>query len=259
MSRIRPAFGRPLLSRMAELVAAELRERIVGGDLPDGAELPREADLLEDFAVSRPSLREAIRILETEGLLRIRRGKIGGAVVQRPSPESAAYHLGLTLQSRATTLDDVAVARMVLEPACAALAAGLPDDGRADAVEKLDALIDQSEAELGGTYGFTASALSFHAGIVELCGNTTISILTSALEAVWSSQERLWAEQAADDGDYPLPGQRRDVVKAHRRIVRFIARGDAEGARKAMRDHLTRSQPYVQYQGAPLEILATPG
>ena len=88
---------------MAELVASQLRRRIIGGDLGDGDELPREAELLDEFGVSRPSLREALRILETEGLIRIRRGKVGGAIVQRPTAESTAYHVGLTLQSRGAT------------------------------------------------------------------------------------------------------------------------------------------------------------
>jgi DNA-binding FadR family transcriptional regulator len=244
---------------MAELVASELRGRIIRGELRDGAELPREADLLEEFDVSRPSLREAVRILETEGLLRIRRGKIGGAIVQCPTPESAAYHLGLTLQSRATTLDDVAVARAEIEPTCAALAASLPNDRHSEVVAKLNELIDQSETELGETYPFTASALRLHEAIVELCGNTTISILTSALEAVWNWQERQWAEQAAGEGEYPLPNLRQDVIKAHRRIVRYITNGDGEGARNAMRNHLAKAQPYVKNQDAPLEMLSSHG
>src|SRR6476619_494453 len=83
--------------RAAELVAADIRGRILSGELDEG--LPTEMVLLEQFSVSRPTLREALRILETEGLVRTRRGKQGGAVVSRPTVDTAAYHLGLVLQS----------------------------------------------------------------------------------------------------------------------------------------------------------------
>ncbi|WP_072801628.1 FadR/GntR family transcriptional regulator [Rhodococcoides yunnanense] len=240
---------------MAELVAAQLRKRIIGGDLHDGDELPREADLVEEFSVSRPSLREAVRILETEGLLRIRRGKLGGAVVQAPTSESAAYHLGLTLQSRAATVADVAAAREILEPMCAGLVAGLVGPARQDAIDTLDALVDDNTVEIGKSYEFTSCALQFHKAIVELCGNTSISIVTSALESVWSSQERQWAVRRSAGGNYPDARYQRGVVKAHRRVVSLIAAGDALGAIEAMREHLQKSQPYVGDQGASVEVL----
>jgi DNA-binding FadR family transcriptional regulator len=247
----------PRLPRMAEVVAAQLRQRIIAGDLEDGDELPREAVLLEEFGVSRPSLREAIRILETEGLIRIRRGKVGGAIVSRPTAASAAYHFGLTLQSNRTTLDDLAAARTVMEPACAALAASLPKGKRSKLVKQLSRLIDANEAEIGETTKFTASALEFHRTIVEMSGNTTITVLAGALEAVWSSQERLWAEKASSEGEYPNPKYQREVVRAHRRILKLIQDGDVDGAQFAMRTHLTKSQPYVNYDDVPIEVVRT--
>jgi DNA-binding transcriptional MocR family regulator len=92
--------------RVAEMVADVLRVRIVDGELADGDLLPRQEDLVEEFGVSLPSLREAMRILETEGLISVRRGNIGGAVVHRPTPQAAAYMLGLVLQSHRVVLGD---------------------------------------------------------------------------------------------------------------------------------------------------------
>ena len=245
----------PRLPRMAEVVAGRLRRRIISGDLEDGDALPREATLLEEFGVSRPSLREAIRILETEGLIRIRRGKLGGAIVSRPTAASAAYHLGLTLQANETTLEDLAGARSVIEPACAELAASLPRRARTKVVKQLNDLLDKSEAELGGTLAFTGVALQFHETIVQTCGNTTMTLLAGALEAVWSSQERLWAQQASTAGAYPNPRYQRAVVEAHRRIVELIDQGDAHEAYRAMRTHLAESQPYVNYDNIPIQVL----
>ena len=65
--------------RAAALVAAYLRRQIVEGNIQDGDELPSEAVLMEQFDVSRPTLREALRVLESEGLLTVRRGSVGGS------------------------------------------------------------------------------------------------------------------------------------------------------------------------------------
>lgn len=245
----------PRLPRMAELVASRLRRRIIGGELDDGDELPREAELLEEFGVSRPSLREALRILETEGLIRIRRGKVGGAIIQRPTAASTAYHLGLTLQSRGATLSDVAHARAVLEPACAALAAGHGPEVRVRIAARLTELVDESEALVGESYAFTESALAFHAAIVDLSGNVTVSLLSGVVEAVWGSQERLWAHQASSVGRYPDPEFQRGVVRAHRRVVRAIADGDQEAAARTMQCHLAESQPYVGTDTRTIDML----
>lgn len=241
---------------MAELVAGNLRRRIIGGELADGAELPREAELLEEFGVSRPSLREALRILETEGLIRIRRGKIGGGVVQRPTAQSTAYHIGLTLQSKGTTLRDLGQARVVLEPACAGFAADLKEDARRRLVARLEALVDTNESLIGESYAFTEKALEFHAALVDGCGNTTVALLAGALEAVWSSQERYWAHQVARGGEYPNPDTQTEVVRAHRRVVEAISDGDAETAVRLMRSHLAKSQPYVVDDDQQLDVLA---
>jgi DNA-binding FadR family transcriptional regulator len=240
---------------MSEIVAAQLRARIIHGDLADGDELPREMLLVEEFGISRPSLREAIRILETEGLIRIRRGKIGGAVVRRPTAASAAYHLGLALQAKHTTLEDLAKARAVIEPACAGLIAELPARKRAKVVKTLNALVNANEQDLGKASAFTRSALTFHEGIIQNCGNTTVTMLAGALEAMWSFQERTWAENATNEGEYPNPKYQREVLRAHRRIIKLISDGDEVGATHAMRAHLESSQPYVNYPNALLDAL----
>jgi GntR family transcriptional regulator, transcriptional repressor for pyruvate dehydrogenase complex len=256
MSTERSAVVPPRLPRMAELVASSLRRRIIVGELADGAELPREAELLAEFGVSRPSLREALRILETEGLIRIRRGKVGGGVVQVPTAQSTAYHLGLTLQSRGATLRDIAQARVVLEPACARIAASQDARSRKALAARLNALVDENESCVGDSYAFTEKALEFHAAIVEHCGNTTVALLAGVVEAVWSSQERHWAQRVASDGDYPNPKYQKDVILAHRAVVEAIAKGDADTATHLMTRHLAKSQPYVSDDDRPLDVLA---
>jgi len=242
---------------MADLVAQRLRERIINGTLQDGDDLPREADLVAEFGVSRPSMREALRILETEGIIQIRRGRIGGASVRLPTEKSAAYHLGLVLQSRNVMAGDVAGARAVLEPACAGLAAGRKH--RTKLTRKLDKLVDESEGLVGSSVEFTASALRFHEAIVEGCGNHTMIVLTGALEAVWSTQERRWARRATSSGEYPDPERQRGVIAAHRRIVELIRAGDVDGVVRVMRRHLSDSQVYVTSSSDRIDVIGPGG
>ncbi len=109
--------------KTAELIATLYRRQIVRGELHPGDTLPSEQQLMGQFGVSRPTLREAFRILEAEDLISVKRGSRGGARVTQPSLSVAARYVGLLLQVQGTTIADVYEARMVLEPACARLLA----------------------------------------------------------------------------------------------------------------------------------------
>src|SRR5262245_65866219 len=106
-----------------EIIADEIRAMIVRGDVTAGDSLGREPDLVERFGVSRPSLREALRILEAEGLITVVRGVLGGVVVRAPDVSVTARTAAVLLQSRNVTLGDVHDARSVIEPAAARLVA----------------------------------------------------------------------------------------------------------------------------------------
>jgi DNA-binding FadR family transcriptional regulator len=245
--------------RTGELVAAKLRKQIITGELSDGDEIAPEPELMAEYGVSRPSIRDAIRILETEGLLRIRRGRFGGANVVRPNADSAAYHLGLVMQAEGTTLADLAEARGVLEPLCAGLCASRPERERI--ADELEAVIAQSippSDDEDAPADFTAEALRFHDAIVDRCGSTTLRLLAGALESVWGSQERRWAHEAREAGRYPSMEDRRAVVRAHRAVVRHIRAGRVEQAQRTMAAHLDTSQTYVSPGDVPVDVLTRP-
>ena len=84
--------------KTAELVAGTLRRMVVDGQLIDGDFLPNEAELMTHFGVSRPTLREAVRVLESERLVEVRRGSRTGARVRVPGPEIVARPAGLLLE-----------------------------------------------------------------------------------------------------------------------------------------------------------------
>jgi GntR family transcriptional repressor for pyruvate dehydrogenase complex len=240
--------------KVAELVAAHLRAQIVNGELADGDELPRESVLLQEFGVSRPSLREALRVLETEGLVQIRRGNIGGGVVRRPTAASAAYHLSLTLRTNDVTHRDLGTARLAIEPVCAALAAGLPE--RRAIADELSTLVDESE-RCTTIEAFTASAHDFHQRLTELCGNTTMMVLAGTLESVWSAQE---TRAIGLEPDPKAHVERRRSIASHRRIVAAIASGGGDRASQEMRKHLTQAQEVLvdERGSAVIELTTTP-
>ncbi|MBL7494979.1 FadR family transcriptional regulator [Frankia sp. CNm7] len=252
--------GAPLVHvpKVAELVAAEVRRRIVGGELSDGDELPRESDMQDEFRVSRPSVREALRILETEGLVRIRRGKVGGGVVRRPTAASAAYHLALTLKAHDVTHQDLATARLAIEPSCASLAAGLPD--RRAVVDELTRLVDESET-CPTTSAFTEAAHAFHLRLTELCGNTTMTLIAGTLEAVWSFQESRVAQVALGAEEHPEDLKtRRRAIASHRRLIAAIAAGNSDQASREMRKHITDMQQEVigTYGSTVIDLATAP-
>lgn len=229
--------------RVAEAMAAELRLRIIEGDLVDGSELPNESQLLREFPVSRPSLREAIRILETEGLVRVRRGKVGGTIVTGPSADTAAYYMGLVLHSRYTPMADLAGARKLLEPLCAEEAASRRDHGQVGTA--LRQLAERCAQVVDDGFAFTTEAIAFHEALVDAAGNETLRVITGMLETVWGVQERAWARAATEAETYPGVRLRKDVVEAHRAISDAITRGEADRAVRMSRDHLEASQLYV--------------
>jgi GntR family transcriptional repressor for pyruvate dehydrogenase complex len=231
--------GRTPQRRIAETVAADLRERILGG--PNLDRLPTQDQLVREFGVSYPSVREALRILETEGLLTVRRGSIGGAEVHRPDQSSAAYHLGLVLQGARVTLGDLAAGLLQLEPLCAGEVARRADRTTA-VVPLLTANVDASADAVSDGVAFTRIAREFHDLVVAFTPNDTVRYVVRSLVALWSTQEQQWAAVVSKRGEYPSTSQARSAVRTHRRLVDEIAAGHADEAQRIARTHLAATQ-----------------
>lgn len=237
-----PAALRPGFRRIAEQVADHLRARILRGDLADGDLLPKEEDLRDGYDVSKSSFREAMRILEAEGLLTVRRGNVGGAVIHRPSPGNVAYTLAVVLSARAVTIDDVAKALLQVEPACAALCAARPDR-LASVVPALVAVHDNSMEAVGDLVAATRWSRRFHETLVSSCGNDTLIVMVGALETLWSSHETGWAESHTHPSSLPVE-ERRQALESHQELIDLIIEGDVEGARDLAARHLGEVQGY---------------
>lgn len=244
----RGQFAQP---SVAEMVADVIRARIVAGTLPDGSMLPKQDQLISEFQVSRPSFREALRILESEGLISVRRGNVGGAQVHAPTPENAARTLGLVLQARDVALDDLAAALAVIEPACAAHCAQRTDRNVTLVPQLRELNIRCRAAEPQDMAGAALIFQQFHHAIIDGCGNATLVIVIGALESLWSLHKKAWADYADAAGSTPIPHLRESVVAAHEEITDAIEAGDASRAQHLVAAHLANVAPLILGHRAP--------
>jgi DNA-binding FadR family transcriptional regulator len=210
--------------KTAELVARTLRRMVVDGQLKDGDFLPHEADLITHFQVSRPTLREAVRVLESERLVEVRRGSRTGAKVCVPGPEIVARPAGLLLALSGTTLADVMTARTAIEPAAAKL---LAENGTAEAHGELRRLVeDVPRAYEAGTLASASAQL--HRRMVELSGNATLGIIAGMLHEI-GERHTAAAILGADSTNKVAKAEYARLVKSYARLVDLVeARKGAE-------------------------------
>jgi DNA-binding FadR family transcriptional regulator len=229
--------------KMADLIAAQLRREIVHGEFASERGLPAESALIERFGVSRPTLREAFRILESESLITVRRGAHGGARVNAPDGATAARYAALILEYRGATLRDIYDARSVIESPCAGLLARRRT--AADLARLRAAAKDANEAT--DPLARIHLQTEFHALVVDLSGNTTLSMVSGMLrniadrvtwDAVRNQRERPLAEHADQHGN-----------RAHNKLIGLIEAHDADGADMLWRRHLDAAEDYVLTYG----------
>ncbi|MFG1924505.1 FadR/GntR family transcriptional regulator [Cryptosporangium sp. NPDC048952] len=230
--------------RMAEQVASALRDRILAGGIRDGSSLPKQDQLVAEFGVSYPSVREALRILETEGFITVRRGNRGGAIVHAPDIGTAGYALGLTLQAMQVKVPDLGAALSTLEPLCAAHCAARADRKKT-VVPRLRELLIRSEAAIDDGAVFTRTSREFHDAVVSYDPNATLRVVVQSLTSLWSVQEEAWADAQMSRGSYPSHGDREAAQHAHERLLESIEAGDAESASRIAEEHLTAAQRVV--------------
>ena len=234
--------------KAAELVAAKIRRQIVSGDLPEGSALPPEAELVARYGVSRPTLREAFRILESERLIVVRRGVKGGALVQTPSVEVAARSAQALLQYRAATLADVHEARIMLEPQAVAILAERRDP------EALAALVAAHEAEVAASSDEELRALggAFHHAVVELAGNHTITLLSVMVQRIIDLQTA--RRHVLEAAGKTSPRFRKQALADHERLIELVRAGASQEAERFWRGHLERVKNWL-LDGADAETV----
>src|SRR4051794_37395739 len=180
--------------KTAEIVAARIRRRIGEGQLQQNEALPSERDLIQQFSISRPTLREALRILESEGLITVRRGR-GGARVQLPSPDAAARYASLVLQHRGGKLSDLLAVRVMVEAPAAGIVARRANRKACAAAlnEFLDELENtQDPQQQASTFS------SFNQLLVSQTQNQTLIVVTAMLESISDAASVKYAQKVRD-------------------------------------------------------------
>jgi DNA-binding FadR family transcriptional regulator len=223
--------------RVAELVASRLRDDILTGRLKEGDVLPTQESLFAEFGVSPPAVREAVHILEADGLISVRRGNVGGAVVHLPSAERTAHMISMVLQTRAATPGDVSGALLHLEPVCAGMCAAREDRMTA-VVPHLQAAIDTQVGQFDTPSQYVPNARRFHEAVVAHCGNEPMILLIGSLELIWSAHESsVWSDECSP-GDPMQPRTMRAALRDHQRLLDAVVDGNAARAVRLAQDHL---------------------
>ena len=212
-------------SKTSELVALEIVRNIVAQGLKPGDRLPLEAEMLVQYRVSRSSLREALRLLEVQGLIAIRPGPGSGTVVGKVLPGNLARTLTLYLHMLGSNYDELLDAWMAAEPILARLAAANPDR------EQVKAMLSPFLSEDHGGQGEWAidEGLDFHDRVAQLAGNPVLALLLQSVgnivtEHVLSVTERGHLED--------------HIVHDHSLLAQAIIAGKVDKAGELMSAHV---------------------
>lgn len=227
------AGERARLREKPQQIADELRRMIVAGELADGESLGHEPDLVERFGVSRPSLREALRILEAEGLISVVRGMLGGVVVHKPNERMTARTAALVLQARNVSLADVYEARSLLEPLAVRMMA--ESRSRRPAVAELKKLIKEQARLIMEPDAFGPANSKFHVRLVALAGNQTLTIVAEMLNEIVSRAVTALSKSASIQDSV---ARRRRGLSSQERLVSLIEAGKATDAEAHWRTHM---------------------
>lgn len=238
----------------AEHVAQQLLERIIAAKLKPGSSFATEAELLTQFNVSRPTLRESLKLLESQGLLDRRPGPGGGIIVREPSTDLLAYGLSVFLRMHEVPFETVLKAREVIEPALAfeAAANGSDDDFKEleASIARMKALDAQSDQE-----AFLEENRVFHSVIARASGNKVLEIFWETISILATGEHH---------GIRYSVGNQTHVIKAHQRILDACRARDGEAAAAEMEKHvmglenLVRSR-YQHLLKHPTSVVERPG
>lgn len=238
--------------KTAEIVADNIRRRIIHGDLEEGDSLPPEAQLMEQFGISRPTLREAFRILETERLITVTRGSRSGARVSLPQIESVSRYASFVLQSSGVTVADIYEARFAIEPYIVRKLASRPTKKAITALRsEADRLSELNES--GRDKECIVGVAEFHRVLVEHGGNETLHFMIQMLQDVME-QYQLRYISGADQKD--RTATTRIGIKSFYKLIDLIEKGDPDAAERHWCLHLANSNKQWATDKTLREILA---
>ncbi|MFG2503067.1 FadR/GntR family transcriptional regulator [Streptomyces sp. NPDC048441] len=208
--------------RAYQRVAEQIEERILNGDLPPGSRLPAERDLVNRFGVGRSTVREALRVLQSAGLIRSRPGDPLGAEVLGVTPDNLSQALGRLTRSSVATLGELVQFRMVLDAESNRLAARLHTEAdltrMREQITRMESLTGRGPASL---HAFSEADALFHRAIAEASGNSLLGLCARAVhEAVVEVIEKKIA------GVTDSTAWMERSIAHHREVLAAISAGD---------------------------------
>lgn len=238
--------------KTAELVAKRIRNGIIRGELRDGDLIPAEAHLIAEFEVSRPTIREAVRILESEGLIKVSRGARGGAVVSSPGYEMIARAAGITLQTKGATVADLYEMRTLLEPPAARLVA---ERNPAEGGKALRAHLELEYSLVKDRFATSQAIAHFHQLLIDLSGNITLSMVAHALQNLVERHQALAQQREPSMDVDQLEKRTRFGLKSHGKLIDLIEAGDGDGAEAHWRAHMIAAGKFWLSQLGPNTVV----
>lgn len=243
--------------KLSHALVELFRARIASGELKPGDTLPPEAELLQQLRVSRPTLRQALRVLESESLIRLGKGARTGATVMHPSIETAAQYGALYLATHGATLGEIHQVRALLEPPLAALVARQADKNAVASLQ--DCVRTQQEALRRGDYIAAATAVNdFHGRLERFSQNRALGLVAGMLNdiAVNVYPQIPTATRNAKERNH-IWRRSEKSTEAHAHLVKLIAAGKADAAEKFWRTYMLDTADFIQKSGlAALRVLA---
>lgn len=205
------------LPKLSHMVAGRLRDQIASGNLKAGSMLQPESKLLEIFSVSRPTLREALRILEAEGLISIGRGMRSGATILGPSIQKVAQYANFMLAADGVTMRDLHQARMFFEPGVIRSLKGRGVELKS-AIEQLRTCVTELEEALQDKQyvDVVTGTNRFHELLAKASGNKTIAMLLSVLQSI---SDGIYSINLTEQGD--------SAEALHKNMTKTVAGYDA--------------------------------
>lgn len=210
----------------SEQIARLLLDRIVDTGARPGSSLGTEAELLKQLGVSRPTLRESLRILEAQGVLKLRPGPKGGILVAEAQVEALAHTLSVLLRLNGISFGAVLRARFAIEPV---LARGAAINGTEEDFRAMDETIERLEAAGDDVQAVYRENRNFHNLIAKAARNPV-------LEVFWSSIRILASGEGS--GLRYSDRNRRHIIAAHKQIVAALRDRDADRSHSLTLDHL---------------------
>jgi len=216
--------------KASERVALQIVRDIVSRGLSKGDRLPLEAQMVAEYGVSRASLREAMRLLEVQGLITLKPGPGGGPVIGVVSPANLARTEALYFHLAGATYDQLLSTQVLLEPVCAGLAARNPER-----VERLAPFLDVVESDDVPLYRDHTEG--FHEVVWSLADNPVLTLLSRSIT-------HLVTDHVVATMD-PIE-LRPSILEEHVELSRVIADGDEAKARELMAAHFEAQHDYYR-------------